>query len=125
MAAIRQGFLDIGVEDNSVLLFPELMDSASLFLTANCDTIYFLSFMDLTGGPMVVDVPPSARRRESSAPSMTCGSGGSPTSASRAGPGPGRPVPDRRGRATTARCRTAAFRLPRRTTRVMSWAGRS
>jgi hypothetical protein len=29
--AIRQGFLSIGVEDNSVLLFSELMDSASLF----------------------------------------------------------------------------------------------
>ena len=58
LAAIRQGFLDIGVEDNSVLLFSELMDSASLFLTANCDTLYFLSFIDLTGGPMVLDVPP-------------------------------------------------------------------
>ena len=58
MAAIRQGFLDAGVEDNSFLLFSELMDSASLFLTANCDTIYFLSFIDLTGGPMVLDIPP-------------------------------------------------------------------
>jgi hypothetical protein len=27
-------------------------------VTANCDTVYFLSFMDLTGGPMVLDVPP-------------------------------------------------------------------
>lgn len=58
LAAIRQGFLSIGVEDNSVLLFSELMDSASLFLTANCDTVYFLSFVDLTDGPMVLDVPP-------------------------------------------------------------------
>ena len=33
------------------------MDSASLFLTANCDTVYFWSFVDLTQGPMVVDVP--------------------------------------------------------------------
>jgi hypothetical protein len=57
LAAARQGFLDIGVDDNSVLLFSELMDSASLFLTANCDTVYFLSFMDLTDGPMVLDVP--------------------------------------------------------------------
>ena len=56
--AIRQGFLSIGVEDNAVLLFSELMDSASLFLTANCDTVYFLSFVDLTDGPMVIDVPP-------------------------------------------------------------------
>ena len=58
VAAIRQGFLSIGVEDNSVLLFSELMDSASLFLTGNCDTVYFLSFVDLTDGPMVIDVPP-------------------------------------------------------------------
>ena len=46
------------MEDNSVLLFSELMDSASLFLTGNCDTVYFLSFVDLTAGPMVIDVPP-------------------------------------------------------------------
>src|SRR5580693_1742016 len=57
LSAMRQGFLDIGVEDNSVLLFSELMDSASLFLTANCDTVYFFSFLDLTGGPMVLDIP--------------------------------------------------------------------
>ena len=51
LEAMRQGFLSIGVEDNSVLLFSELMDSASLFLTANCDTVYFLSFVDLADGP--------------------------------------------------------------------------
>ena len=33
------------------------MDSASLFLTANSDTVYFLGFVDLTDGPMVIDVP--------------------------------------------------------------------
>jgi hypothetical protein len=37
LAAMHEGFLSIGVEDNSVLLFSELMDSASLFLTANCE----------------------------------------------------------------------------------------
>ena len=58
MAAIRKGFLSIGVEDNEILLFSDLMDSASLFLTGNCDTVYFLSFIDLTDGPMVLDVPP-------------------------------------------------------------------
>jgi hypothetical protein len=58
LAAMHEGFLSIGVEDNSVLLFSELMDSASLFLTANCDTIYFISFIDLTDGPMVLDIPP-------------------------------------------------------------------
>ena len=57
LAAMRRGFLGIGVEDNDVLAFPELMDSASLFLTANCDTLYFISFLDLTNGPMVVELP--------------------------------------------------------------------
>jgi hypothetical protein len=55
--AIRKGFLDAGVPDNSVLIFSNLMDSASLFLTANCDTIYALSFVDLSDGPIVVEVP--------------------------------------------------------------------
>jgi Protein of unknown function (DUF1254) len=54
---MRHGFLGIGVEDNDVLAFPELMDSASLFLTANCDTMYFISFVDLSDGPMVIDLP--------------------------------------------------------------------
>jgi hypothetical protein len=57
LAAMRRGFLSIGVEDNDVLAFPELMDSASLFLTANADSMYFLTFLDLTNGPMVLDVP--------------------------------------------------------------------
>ena len=57
LVAIRRGFRSIGVEDNSILLFSELMDSSSLFLTANTDTIYALGFVDLSDGPMVVDVP--------------------------------------------------------------------
>ncbi len=55
--AIRRGFLDVGVKDSQILMFGELMDSASLFLTANSDTVYFLSFVDVTNGPLVVDVP--------------------------------------------------------------------
>ena len=55
--AIRQGFLSVGVEDNQVLIFPELMDATSLFLTPNSDTVYFWTFIDLADGPMAVDVP--------------------------------------------------------------------
>ena len=29
-----------------------------MFLTANCDTVYFWGFVDLSDGPMVIDVPP-------------------------------------------------------------------
>jgi hypothetical protein len=37
--AIRKGLQDIGVKDNEVIVFSELMDAKSLFLTANADTI--------------------------------------------------------------------------------------
>ena len=36
------------------------MDSYSLSLTANADTIYSAAVLDLTKGPMVVEVPPMA-----------------------------------------------------------------
>ena len=57
LAAMRRGFQSVGVEDNSFTFFPDLMDSASLFLTANCDTVYFWGFIDLSDGPMVLDIP--------------------------------------------------------------------
>jgi hypothetical protein len=57
LAAMRRGFLSVGVEDNSFTLFSELMDSASVFLTGNCDTVYSWGFVDLSDGPMVLDVP--------------------------------------------------------------------
>lgn len=56
--AIRQGFLSIGAEENTVVLFSNLMDAKSLFLTANADTVYYLAVVDLTKGPMVIEQPP-------------------------------------------------------------------
>ncbi len=56
--AIRKGLLGIGAEDNTVTIYPELMDAKSLFLTANADTVYYFSIVDLTKGPMVVEQPP-------------------------------------------------------------------
>jgi hypothetical protein len=56
--AIRKGLLSIGAEDNTVTIYPELMDAKSLFLTANADTIYYFSIVDLTKGPIVVEQPP-------------------------------------------------------------------
>ena len=40
------------------MLFPDLMDAKSLFLTANADTVYYMAVVDLTKGPMVVEQPP-------------------------------------------------------------------
>ncbi len=56
--ALRKGMQSIGVKDNEVLVFSELMDAKSLFLTANADTIYVMGSLDLTKGPMVVETPP-------------------------------------------------------------------
>ena len=58
--ALHKGFLSVGVKDNEVLVFSELMDAKSLFLTANADTVYFMGMLDLTKGPMVLEVPPKA-----------------------------------------------------------------
>ncbi len=56
--AVRKGLRDVGVKDNEVIIFSELMDAKSLFLTANCDTVYVIGGLDLTKGPMVIEVPP-------------------------------------------------------------------
>ncbi|MGY4768198.1 DUF1254 domain-containing protein [Kribbella sp. CWNU-51] len=58
--ALRKGFLEAGINDGDVLIFSELMDSRSLFLTANADTVYYISFLDLSDGPLVVETPPDA-----------------------------------------------------------------
>lgn len=58
--ALRQGFMRAGAPDNTILIFSELMDSATLFLTPNADTVYFIGCVDLSAGPMVVETPPEA-----------------------------------------------------------------
>ena len=55
---IVKGFQSIGAPDNTVVIFPELMDSSSLFLTGNADTVYYLAALDLSKGPLVVEQPP-------------------------------------------------------------------
>jgi hypothetical protein len=56
--ALRKGMQDLGVKDNEVLVFSQLMDAKSLFLTANADTIYVMGSLDLSKGPVVIETPP-------------------------------------------------------------------
>lgn len=58
--AIVKGFASIGVKPGEVAIFSQLMDSSSLFLTANADTVYYLTALDLSRGPIVVEQPPEA-----------------------------------------------------------------
>ena len=60
--ALRRGIESVGVaESNQVLLYDGLMDSGSLFLTGNTDTVYALAMLDLKrDGPTVIEIPPGA-----------------------------------------------------------------
>jgi hypothetical protein len=56
--ALVKGFQSIGAESGDIIVFSDLMDSNSLFLTANADTVYYLGWVDLSKGPMVIEQPP-------------------------------------------------------------------
>ena len=60
LEAFRRGQATLGAKNhNQVLIFDELMDSNSLFLTGNTDTVYVSVFLDLKkDGPIVIEVPP-------------------------------------------------------------------
>jgi hypothetical protein len=58
--AIVKGFEGVGAKPGDVVIFSELMDSKSLFLTANADTVYYLTGLDLSKGPIVVEQPSNA-----------------------------------------------------------------
>ena len=59
---MRRGMESVGVDaSNKILLYSDLMDSNSLFLTGNTDTIYAIGILDLErDGPTVVEVPAGA-----------------------------------------------------------------
>jgi hypothetical protein len=55
--ALVKGFETIGAKPNDIIIYSELMDSSSLFLTANADTVYYMAGVDLSHGPMVIEQP--------------------------------------------------------------------
>jgi len=55
--ALKKGFQSIGAESGDIVIFEKLMDSSSLFLTANADTVYYLGWIDLSSGPVVIEQP--------------------------------------------------------------------
>ena len=60
MFALREGFREAGITRNGVVgIYETLMDSQPLFLTANMDSIYTITWLDLKEGPMVVESPPN------------------------------------------------------------------
>lgn len=57
---IAKGVEEIGAKPGDVVIFSELMDANSLFLTANADTIYYFTVLDLSKGPIVIEQPSNA-----------------------------------------------------------------
>jgi hypothetical protein len=58
--AIRLGFSSQGADNNqTVLIMESLMDSKSLFLTPNSETVYNLMWLELKDGPLVLETPPN------------------------------------------------------------------
>ena len=59
MVAFRRGFREAGAVDGTFGVFNTLMDSKSLFLTANSDTVYAFTWIDLSKGPVVIESAPN------------------------------------------------------------------
>lgn len=57
-AANRNAMRALGPANTVVPIFAQLMDSRSIFLTANDNTVYSWAWVDLGQGPLVVEVPP-------------------------------------------------------------------
>jgi hypothetical protein len=57
--AIREGLKSQGADNQTILVFEGLMDSKSLFLTGNSETVYHLMWLDVRNGPLVIESPPN------------------------------------------------------------------
>ena len=58
MEAMKQGILAFGPANETALIFEELMDSKAFFLTPNTTSVYMMSWLELSGEPMVIETPP-------------------------------------------------------------------
>ena len=58
LAGMRRGFQKLGAINGTILVFENLLDSKSLFLTGNTDSVYFSTWLNLKDGPLVMESPP-------------------------------------------------------------------
>ena len=57
--AFRQSYSEIGPVNQTVLVSEQLLDSKSLFLTANTTTPYTVLYLNTKDGPLVLEIPPA------------------------------------------------------------------
>jgi hypothetical protein len=58
LSATRTGIRTFGPDNQTMLITESLMDSHTLILTANTETVYSIGWLDTHGGPLVLEVPP-------------------------------------------------------------------
>jgi hypothetical protein len=58
MSAVRTGIRSAGPDNQTVLIAESLLDSRTLLGMPNTETIYNFVWLDTTGGPLVIEVPP-------------------------------------------------------------------
>ena len=59
LVGMRRGFEKLGAINGNILVFENLLDSKSLFLTGNTDSVYFSTWLNLKDGPLVIEAPPN------------------------------------------------------------------
>lgn len=60
LVAMRRGQRGMGAADNTFVVFEHYLDSKTIFLTGNTESIYASNFLDLSKGPLVLEYPPRA-----------------------------------------------------------------
>lgn len=58
LVAMRRGLREVGAVDGTIGIYDDLLDSKSLLLTGNTESVYALTWIDLSKGPVVVESPP-------------------------------------------------------------------
>ncbi len=58
MHGLREGVLDFGPPNTTVVIYENLMDSKTLWLTPNTTSVYMVSWLQMTDEPWVLETPP-------------------------------------------------------------------
>lgn len=59
LVAMRRGLKEVGAVDGTIGIWDELLDAKSLLLTANTESVYAFTWIDLRKGPVVIESPPN------------------------------------------------------------------
>jgi hypothetical protein len=58
MNGLREGILEFGPANTTAIIFEDLMDSTTLWLTPNTTSVYMASWLEMTDEPWVIETPP-------------------------------------------------------------------